>query len=70
LACDARQTRSRLVAGAPRPAAPPTARARHRQVSPGLVVAGGRATFNGTPLMTPRGYVTLPREITDGSEIH
>jgi hypothetical protein len=48
---------------APRERPPP-------QVSPGLVVAGGRATFNGTPLMTPRGYVTLPPAITDGSEIH
>lgn len=40
------------------------------QVSPGLVVSGGRATYSGTALMTVRGYVTLPPEITDGSEIH
>ncbi|KIZ05494.1 methionyl-tRNA synthetase [Monoraphidium neglectum] len=41
-----------------------------RKVSPGLVVAGGHATYGGTALMTARGYVTLPPEITDGCEIH
>lgn len=45
--------------------APPPA-----QVSPGLAVAGGRATYGGTPLMSARGYVTLPPEVADGSEIH
>ncbi|KAI8470036.1 MAG: hypothetical protein J3K34DRAFT_267740 [Monoraphidium minutum] len=41
-----------------------------RKVSPGLAVAGGRAAYGGTPLMTAHGYVSLPPEITDGSEIH
>ncbi|GBG00419.1 hypothetical protein Rsub_13181 [Raphidocelis subcapitata] len=41
-----------------------------RRVSPGLAVAGGRATYGGTPLMTGRGYVSLPPEIADSSEIH
>jgi hypothetical protein len=41
-----------------------------RRVSHGLVVAGGRATYGGTPLMTARGYVSLPREVADGAEIH
>jgi len=34
------------------------------------MVAGGRATYGKTPLMTPRGYVTVSPEIADGSEIH
>uniref|UniRef100_A0A383WII4 Uncharacterized protein n=1 Tax=Tetradesmus obliquus TaxID=3088 RepID=A0A383WII4_TETOB len=42
-----------------------------RRVVPGLVVAkGGKATFEGTPLVTSQGLVTLPPEIPDGSEIH
>lgn len=42
-----------------------------RKVVPGLVVAkGGKATFEGTPLVTSQGLVTLPPEIPDGSEIH
>jgi hypothetical protein len=35
-----------------------------------LVVAGGRATFDKTPLMTLRGYVCVSSEIKDGAEIH
>lgn len=42
-----------------------------KKVAPGLVVgAGNRATFAGTPLVTKLGVVTLPPEITPGSEIH
>lgn len=41
-----------------------------RQVVPGLVVRGGKATFEGIPLVTSQGLVTLPHEIPDGSEIH
>ncbi|WIA32753.1 hypothetical protein OEZ86_005938 [Tetradesmus obliquus] len=42
-----------------------------RKVVPGLVVAkGGKATFEGTPLVTSQGLVMLPPEIPDGSEIH
>lgn len=41
-----------------------------KQVVPGLVVQGGKATFEGTPLVTSQGLVTLPAEIPDGSEIH
>jgi hypothetical protein len=41
-----------------------------RAVVPGLVVRGGNATYEGTPLVTSRGLVTLPPEMPDGAEIH
>lgn len=42
-----------------------------RQVagSGGLVVKGGCATFDGTPLVTSRGVVTVPPEVADGAGI-
>lgn len=41
-----------------------------KKVVPGLVVQRGKATFDGTALMTAAGVVTLPPEIVDGAEIH
>jgi hypothetical protein len=34
------------------------------------VAGGGKATVDGTPLVTAKGDVTLPAEIPDGSSIH
>lgn len=41
-----------------------------KKVVPGLVVQRGKATFDGTALMTAAGVVTVPPEIVDGAEIH
>ncbi|GLC72460.1 hypothetical protein PLESTF_001250100 [Pleodorina starrii] len=42
-----------------------------KKIGAGLRVAGGgRAAFNGRPLVTAAGGVTLPGEIAEGSEIH
>jgi hypothetical protein len=41
-----------------------------RKVVSGLVVRGGKATFEGTPFMTSAGVVTVPGEIVEGSGIH
>lgn len=37
---------------------------------PPLLPHAKQATFEGTPLVTSQGLVTLPPEIPDGSEIH
>ncbi|GLI68638.1 hypothetical protein VaNZ11_012999 [Volvox africanus] len=42
-----------------------------KRIGAGLrVAAGSRAAFNGRPLVTAAGSVTLPAEITEGCEIH
>lgn len=40
-----------------------------KKINSALKVQGGKATFNGRPLATAVGDVTLPAEIPDGAEI-
>ncbi|EFJ43083.1 hypothetical protein VOLCADRAFT_106967 [Volvox carteri f. nagariensis] len=60
-----------LEGGGPSPAPDKVLKSDHwKKIGAGLRVAAGRATFNGRPLVTAAGPVTLPPEIVDGCEIH
>ncbi|KAK9901585.1 hypothetical protein WJX75_003488 [Coccomyxa subellipsoidea] len=41
-----------------------------KDIVAGLSVRSGRATFEGQPLVTAKGSVTLPAEMPDGAGIH
>lgn len=41
-----------------------------KKIGAQLAVKGGKAAFNGRPLVTAGGAVTLPAEIPEGAEIH
>ena len=41
-----------------------------KDIVAGLSVRSGRATFEGQPLVTAKGYVSLPAEMPDGAGIH
>ncbi|GIL92847.1 hypothetical protein Vretimale_19162 [Volvox reticuliferus] len=61
-----------LEGGAPTPNPDKVLKSEHwKKIGGGLRVgAGSRAAFNGRPLVTAAGTVTLPAEIAESSEIH